>query len=47
MDLVLHDLAAGVLKKLDMKAKASGRTIEAEAAAWLRAKRRPIRPKRF
>lgn len=35
MDLVIHDLPGRLLEKLDKKAKASGRTVEAEAAAIL------------
>ncbi len=35
MDLVIHDLPAKLLEKLDKKAKASGRTVEAEAASIL------------
>ncbi len=33
MDLVIHDLPAKLLEELDRKAKASGRSVEAEAAA--------------
>jgi plasmid stability protein len=35
MDLVIHDVPAQLLEKLDKKAKASGRTVEAEATAIL------------
>ena len=35
MDAVIEHLPAGVREKLDRKARASGRTIEAEAAAIL------------
>jgi len=35
MDLVIQGLPAKVLDKLDKKAKASGRTVEAEAAGIL------------
>jgi plasmid stability protein len=37
MDLVIHDLPAKLLEKLDKKAKASGRTVEAEAAVIITA----------
>jgi len=37
MDTVIETLPVKVREKLDMKAKASGRTIEAEAAAILSA----------
>ena len=37
MDLVIEHLPAKALEKLDKKAKASGRSIEAEAAAILAA----------
>ncbi len=37
MDLVIRDLLAGVWENLNRKAKASGRTVEAEAAALLAA----------
>ena len=37
MDTVIEHLPVNVREKLDMKAKASGRTIEAEAAAILSA----------
>ena len=37
MDLVIRDLPAGVWENLYRKAKASGRSIEAEAAAILAA----------
>jgi plasmid stability protein len=33
MDLVIRDVPAKLLEKLDRKAKASGRSVEAEAAA--------------
>ncbi len=35
MDLVIRDLPAKLWENLDKKAKASGRTVEAEAAAIL------------
>ncbi len=35
MNLVIRDLPAGVWENLNKKAKASGRTVEAEAAALL------------
>ena len=35
MNLVIRDLPAGVWENLKRKAKASGRTVEAEAAALL------------
>ncbi len=35
MDLIIRDLPAKLLEKLDEKAKASGRTAEAEAVAIL------------
>ncbi len=35
MELAIHDLSDMELEKLDKKAKASGRTVEAEAAAIL------------
>lgn len=33
MELVIHDVPAKLLEELDKKAKASGRSVEAEAAA--------------
>jgi hypothetical protein len=35
MDLIIHDLPPRVWENLDRKAKASGRTVEAEVAALL------------